>query len=618
MTDITTPPWQVTFPNEDKVTRHLKASLIAICHGNERIADVLDQFLYMASWEAKNKGLQGNKVIRIKRTHQEILARLQFPVSLRSLISYLHQLNEWGYVRSQPYQRDFDVDFEKTQQAIDHPPALPKKKVHSKRLQEKGCKDATLHTSERMQSKSEEVAELHTKVARLQKEVAELHTKVATLATLQRDFEALERHLHEHISDSTVITSNILPLNTGKENGDTAIADRTSTSLSNDVEVSTNGSVLTIVFDVDNPPDFYDVAQLPVVRQWIEQSPSQDVPLTEGDPHGHHCSDQHDGTRLYRSDDPGYSQGASGDTHRVAVTQLQPHTPSSLAPSSPVSHNVGTPKTQPVRIDAESHTEPTDQNAPNSGGGNVNSSVTHGETQHDTGSYSHNSTTKEQQDATHASQPPEQGGGKGSGKGSSRVKKPTKAAEIERWCIAFDELYRTKEGYAPDYTTPRTKNIKKAVSDLIEAKATIDQAVFVLDDIFRDGDAFWLNHRTITAVSSQYATRIPKMAKQQRKPTNGQTGNKPTPTMTHDQAWALVKDACQQVQKMGCDMVKADVVESQKTPGAWLVQMHYDDVELPTIKAPEQWSAVLKDIEQMYEGDKQRAARLARRSRLGA
>ncbi len=208
-------PWQVEFPSDDKVTRHLKPSLVAACAGNERIADVLDQIIYMASWEAKNKGMPASeKIVRIRRTHQEILEKLQYPTSRRSLISYLHQINEWGYVLSQPYQRDFDVHFEKIQQAINNPPIQTEKS--SKRLQEKGCNYATLQPLEK-ENTCENCATLHKKVADLHTNCATLHKKVADLAQLQRRFEALERLVQDHFFGSTDITD-ILPSITDKDN----------------------------------------------------------------------------------------------------------------------------------------------------------------------------------------------------------------------------------------------------------------------------------------------------------------------------------------------------------------------------------------------------------------
>lgn len=207
MTKDTTPPWRVKFPEEDKLTRHLKTSLVAACYGNERIADVLDQLMCAASWEAKNKGYpEKEKVVRIKRTAQEILDMLQFPTSRRTLNTYLHQLNEWGYVLSQPYQRDFDVHFETIQVAIDNPPAQPEKSC-SEGLQEKGGKCADLPPSER-EEKGGKVAMLSTKVANLHKKVETLSTNVASLATFQTRLEALEKLVQDHFFGATDITGN--------------------------------------------------------------------------------------------------------------------------------------------------------------------------------------------------------------------------------------------------------------------------------------------------------------------------------------------------------------------------------------------------------------------------
>jgi hypothetical protein len=229
-------PWQVNFPDEDRVTRHFKTSLVDICCGNERIADALDYFVYTASWEVKNKGLpKGSKVAKITRTHKEIMEKLQFNTSRRSLIHYLDLFNEWGYVLSQPYQRDFEVSFEAIQKAINDPSKRPQRSTRSKvkpqeeETDKKGCNVADLHTCTEGCEHAKKVAILHTKVADLQHKVATLHKKVESLATLQPAFEALVKLVEGHFSEPTVITS-ILPLLTGKEDVASACAERNAPS----------------------------------------------------------------------------------------------------------------------------------------------------------------------------------------------------------------------------------------------------------------------------------------------------------------------------------------------------------------------------------------------------
>lgn len=202
--------WLVQFPDKEKVTRFVRPSLEAACHGNERIASVLNYFLYESVKEAKKQGLEkGCKVVIFARKHQDITDRLNFPLSRKTLIRYLDLLNEWEYVTSERYQKTFIVNHEKIQEAINNPPTKP---VKYQWLQEKRCKVEYLQPSESCTDTTLEdpkkVVELQQKVEWLQEKVVELQQKVDIFTTLQPYLEAWIQAAGAPVSESLRIYHN--------------------------------------------------------------------------------------------------------------------------------------------------------------------------------------------------------------------------------------------------------------------------------------------------------------------------------------------------------------------------------------------------------------------------
>src|SRR2546429_9514056 len=96
---------------EGEKKHFIQPCFVKACRGNERIANILGYFVVGGSKERA----EGCNVVKIIRTHKQILSTLQPCPSRKSLIRYLDQLTSWGLVLSEPYQREFTIDVEALQ-----------------------------------------------------------------------------------------------------------------------------------------------------------------------------------------------------------------------------------------------------------------------------------------------------------------------------------------------------------------------------------------------------------------------------------------------------------------------------------------------------------------------
>ena len=179
--------WAVQFPPNEKVTRFGRESLNKACYGNDRIGSLLNYFIYQAGYEIKQQSLpESCNVVVFARKLNEILERLNFDLSKKTLIRYLDLLNEWGYVGSERYQKVYTVNLEAIQTAINTPPDKPKRPAYNRNANKKSCKSTTLQptTNETVELRGK-VEELQQKVDYLQQKVDQLHQIVDNLSTLQ-------------------------------------------------------------------------------------------------------------------------------------------------------------------------------------------------------------------------------------------------------------------------------------------------------------------------------------------------------------------------------------------------------------------------------------------------
>lgn len=196
----------VQFPEKGKAR-----CLDAICYGNSRIADLLDYFIYGANLEAGYQDLDEScKVVTITRKHKDILEKLNFNLSRKTLIRYLDLLNEWGYVSSQPYAKDFTVNGDKIQEAIAKPPQKPARAPREPRTaaDQKSCNVVDLQLSKVVEELQQKVVNLQLKVVELQQNVVNLQQKVDILSTLQPALDPLVESAGGHNFDPYSNNSN--------------------------------------------------------------------------------------------------------------------------------------------------------------------------------------------------------------------------------------------------------------------------------------------------------------------------------------------------------------------------------------------------------------------------
>jgi hypothetical protein len=170
--------WIISFPDE-KTTTVGRPCLRAACRGNERISLVLNYFIYEASLQAQRHKLDlaTTKVVVLQRTLDQMLTAVC--VSKKTLIGYLDRLNAWGFVLSQPYQREYTVCIEAITAAIREPPPRASRKKPPSVPASEGCTSTTLQPDN--VELAHKVVELQSQVELLQRKVVELQSKVEIL-----------------------------------------------------------------------------------------------------------------------------------------------------------------------------------------------------------------------------------------------------------------------------------------------------------------------------------------------------------------------------------------------------------------------------------------------------
>ncbi len=235
----------VQFPEDEQIRGVDRPCLEAACYGNPRIANILNYFVYEAGREISRLKMDRGKtnVVPLQRTHKEILHSVS-KVSRKTLIGYLDKLNEWGYVASQPYHKDYTVNIKAIEAAFATPPVV---EPHKRTFTRKSCKVTTL--SEELQPSNVVVEE---KVVGLQHRVEELQLFCVTLqhrveelqlfcVTLQhsKSDEVAPQARAEYDSDSPRLLGNNDVLEDNKEsNTRTADADDSHSSFLSELALS--------------------------------------------------------------------------------------------------------------------------------------------------------------------------------------------------------------------------------------------------------------------------------------------------------------------------------------------------------------------------------------------
>ena len=176
-------------------------SLEAACYGNSRIGRLLDYFIYGANLEAERHGLEEScKVVTLTRKQKDIFEKLNFNISRKTFIGYIHLLNEWGYVSSEPYGKVFTVNGEAIQTAIDNPPAEKSCNVVVKKQKVVDPEKVVLE---------EKVVILQQKVEVLEEKVVKLQLFVEEITTLQHGIPPAAESDEGHNFSPTSNYSNI-------------------------------------------------------------------------------------------------------------------------------------------------------------------------------------------------------------------------------------------------------------------------------------------------------------------------------------------------------------------------------------------------------------------------
>jgi hypothetical protein len=245
------------------------------CYGNAKAGSLLDYFAYGVEKEIDyGRQDEGCKVVTLQRIHKDIMEKLPFNVCEKTLIRLLNLLNEWGYVTSEPYSRDFTVYGEKIQEGLKNPPKRPERPYYDRHPQkdskDKGCTSTTLQPSEEKVVVSTNVVEVNKKVVTLQDKVVELQQKVDTFTTLQPHLEALVELYEAHKSDLYRTNRSITGI-TGED-----IADKTASPT---IEAIASHPLFQSLFDLVNS----QAKQLAEMKSQLDHFTSKQQPT--GDTH---------------------------------------------------------------------------------------------------------------------------------------------------------------------------------------------------------------------------------------------------------------------------------------------------------------------------------------------
>jgi hypothetical protein len=147
-----------------------------ICRGHVPLGKVLGYFVYEASWQAKNEGMDITHIesIPLKREQKKILAQVK--ISQNSLTTYIKQLVEWGYIQADTHRHTYAVCFQTINTAIADPPALFPKKPRGKHAPPK-----VISPESQAKTDQEKIAKLRNKLTTLGKRFSNLGIQITTL-----------------------------------------------------------------------------------------------------------------------------------------------------------------------------------------------------------------------------------------------------------------------------------------------------------------------------------------------------------------------------------------------------------------------------------------------------
>lgn len=623
---------------EKKETRYSQPSFVRACRNNERIASVLDYFIYAAGKEGK-----GCKVVKVVRTHKQILQGINNPPSRKSLIRYLDSLNEWKLVLSQQYQREFTVDLEAIQEALLNPPQAESR---SQRLQEKGGQVTTLQPFEKVDKLQPiNVEELLQKVDKLQQKVDTLQLKCGQLTTfcgqvttLQRDFETLVSFVQSKFSDALIITSNILPIITSNsvlsddenhatstifENLMNGLSENThpfssdlggidSTNTQGGVTPTLAGSITVLEGGNSQGGTILTVPQEPQVNatDGLTDVEQVNVPLTSTKP----SVAQHTATES-TSSIQAHGESSNQATEQQATEQVEQASGKSLIAEGTTKNDTSNNTSDYGNSHHNSGDHRPDQSQANKNGVGLdarNDLRSDLPLPADLGDNSVNQTTKKPRGS--------RGKSAAGNEEKPQLSDEDKAKEAERkekHRIIYSNIVQRRGGEVdPDKISLERKYVNKLIERGYSPERVDRFHQYLEEEDWRYcknvGDKKRITSQTIfnEARTIEMTLDDPNYRPQKKKG-NQRNGSSntihqftpaplPLASMTHDDACKLAHDAIVQAKQQGYD-IQALAVPSTKVAEAWIVKIKWENVQnisVPLIKTREQWQ---KEFESIHE-----------------
>jgi hypothetical protein len=170
-------PWLV--PPGD-MTSFGRSSFTLACRGHEKMGEVLSYFVYEASWQAKNEGIDSQSedctFITIEREQKHMLGRIK--TCQKSLIAYINQLEAWGFLVADGYRHTYQVHFRKITEAIHNPPETMKKKPRGKYAP---APSPEIQSETRLSQLQSQRAKLQSRLVKLQSEMVKIQSRMVNL-----------------------------------------------------------------------------------------------------------------------------------------------------------------------------------------------------------------------------------------------------------------------------------------------------------------------------------------------------------------------------------------------------------------------------------------------------
>lgn len=173
-------PWIVDLPPND-IIHYGRASFMRACRGHEQMGAVLSYFVYEASWKAKNEGIDAEAenctAITLELTQKDVLKRVN--ISQKTLITYLHTFEEWGFLTADGYRYTYTIHFKKIREAVACPPEPLPTKPRGKHAY--SGDDRIVKLQSKLEKLQREMVKIQSEIVKLQSKNVNLQSSVVNL-----------------------------------------------------------------------------------------------------------------------------------------------------------------------------------------------------------------------------------------------------------------------------------------------------------------------------------------------------------------------------------------------------------------------------------------------------